>query len=111
MPRQSQPGQPYRSRPFDLFPEPCCFRNLFRRLTLRCLPSLVPLAALFLPVGKVAKTEAHLQATLRPERELEETLRALPSEGKQGEHVLAEVCIMACAVCGGSSASSFDLFS
>lgn len=52
----------------------------------------------FLTVRKVAKTEAHLQATLRPEREREEALRALPLEGRQGEHVLAEVCRHVCGM-------------
>lgn len=40
---------------------------------------------------KVAKTEAHLRSSLRPDSADEETLRALPAEGQQGSHVLEEV--------------------
>ena len=49
---------------------------------------------------KVAKTEAHLQATLRPNLADEETLRALPAEGKPGGQVLVQVRLRACvSVC------------
>lgn len=40
--------------------------------------------------SQVAKTEAHLQATLRPGKDDEGTLRSLPAEGKQREEVIAE---------------------
>lgn len=94
---------PHLSKPHSRpAPKPGCFHNPYRPLALRCLPSLVSLAVFFffsfLTVRKVAKTEAHLQATLRPEREREEALRALPLEGRQGEHVLAEVCRHVCGM-------------
>ncbi|CBJ31196.1 Pyridoxal-dependent decarboxylase [Ectocarpus siliculosus] len=44
---------------------------------------------------EVAKTEAHLQATLRPGKDDEETLRSLPAEGKQREEVIAEMKLLA----------------
>ena len=40
--------------------------------------------------SQVAKTQAHLEATLRPEGK-DEARRALPATGKQGAQVLAEV--------------------
>lgn len=43
---------------------------------------------------QVAKTEAHLQATLRPGSENEETLRALPDEGTRGKRVLDDVSVL-----------------
>ncbi|CAM9320036.1 unnamed protein product, partial [Hapterophycus canaliculatus] len=44
---------------------------------------------------EIAKTEAHLQATLRPDAGGQEVLRSLPDEGRRGEDVLAEMKLLA----------------